>query len=158
MTTTAASPAPAPLAANDRVALLGQRLIAVTFWFVVPLFCLFVLGAGVDKLVRHLNNVPAGITGTYTVLAHNCSEQLCVTRGTFVSDNHFIVATDQLGPYGWNDAETHRVVYDPSSANVIPLPAQWDPTAAASGMAGAVVALCLWSWCLFHSIRRRVPA
>ncbi len=153
--TTAAAPSSPPFLVSERVAVAGQRTVALIFWFALPIFCLFVLGAGADKLARHINNVPAGIGGTYTVVAHSCSEQICVTRGTFVSDDHAIVAPDQLGPYSWTADQVHRVVYDATSADIIPLPAHWDATATVTGMSGAVIAIGLWSWCLFHSVRRR---
>jgi hypothetical protein len=81
-----------------------------------------------------------------------------VTRGTFVSSDGGLLATDQLGPYSWTLGQAHKVIYDSSSADVIPLPAHWDPTATVIGMAGALLAIAIWSWCLFHAVRRRLPA
>jgi hypothetical protein len=141
---------------RDRWASLSQRAVALAFWFVLPLLCLFVLVYGTDKLARHLNNVPAGTLGTYTVTSHSCSRELCITGGTFTSVDGRIVEDDLIGVYSWQDGETHRALYDSESVDVIPLPAHWDPTATFVGMAGALGFVVLWSWLLYGSIRRRV--
>jgi len=138
--------------------LYRQRGVAVAFWVILPLFCLFVLASGTDKLARHLNNIPPGTMGTYTVTSHSCSEEVCVTGGTFHSADGRLVETDLLGVYSWQNGETHKAIYDSESVDVIPLPAHWDPTSTFVGMAGALGFVVLWSWCLYGAIRRRIVA
>ncbi|HSY15724.1 MAG TPA: hypothetical protein VK816_07035 [Jatrophihabitantaceae bacterium] len=135
-----------------------QHFVALMFWIVVPIFCLFALVSGVDKLARHIDNVPAGVPGTFVVTLHNCAQELCVTVGTFTSDDGHLVEPNQIGLYSWQIGESHPAVFDASSTDVIPLPAQWDASSTVVGMAGALGFMGLWGICLYGSVRRRSPA
>src|SRR5664279_1699730 len=90
---------------------LRRRVIALAFWVVLPIFALFVLGNGADKLVRHVNNDPAGIRGVMTVTVHNCRDA-CIAGGTFVSLDGKNVEHYLPGLYSWQIGERHRAVYD----------------------------------------------
>ena len=145
--------------------LVGSRLpefrkhgVALMFWVVVPLFCLFVLGAGTDKLIRHINNAPAGIQGTLEVTFHGCPQDVCISEGTFTSSDGGLTELFQLAPYSWLKGEKHKVVFDSSATNIVELPAHWDASSTVVGMAGAAVFLVLWGTCLYGSLRRRVPS
>ena len=132
-----------------------RRVVAVAFWVVLPVLCGLVIIFGSDKLSVHLNNVPPGVRGSYLVTSHSCSDEVCTTGGTFTSADARIVEQDLLGVYNWQNGETHRVVYDSTSVDVIPLPAHWDPTATFVGIVGALGFLGSWFWCLAAAIRRR---
>ncbi len=135
---------------GDRLPGLGRRL----FWLALPLICLLTMAVGIDRLVSHINHVPSGVRGTFLVTTHNCQQQLCITGGTFTSDSKKVVASDLLGVYRWKLGTKHRVVFNADAADVIPLPAHWDPTAAALGVVGAFTLLALWAWCLAGAFRR----
>jgi hypothetical protein len=145
----------APMA-QSRLPDLRNHVVAIAFWVLVPVLCLFVLGNGADKLVRHVNNAPAGIPGVMTVTVHSC-RNTCIAGGTFVSSDGRTVEHSLPGLYSWQIGERHRAVYDPSSGDVIPLPAHWDATSTAVGMAGALGFLALWGGCLYAALRRRTP-
>jgi hypothetical protein len=113
------------------------------------------LWQGANQLATRAQHAPSGMRGNFVVTTHNCQQQLCITGGTFTSDDKRLVATDMLGLYQWKLGTTHRVVYNLDTADVIPLPAQWDPTAAVLGLAGAVVLLGVWGWCLRAVVRKR---
>jgi hypothetical protein len=132
-------------------------LAAVLFWAVLPIICLLAIGLGVDRLVSHINHVPSGVRGNFLVTTHTCQQRLCITGGTFTSDDKRVVARDLLGIYRWKLGTRHRVVYNADTSDVIPLPAHWDPTAAALGVAGATTLIGLWAWCLRGAIRRARP-
>jgi hypothetical protein len=140
----------------QRVAELRTRAIALAFWVVLPLVCALMLVAGTDRLAIHLNNIPPGIPGTYLVTAHSCSENVCVTGGTFTSADGNLTETNLLGNFSWQNGEKHRAIYDSTSVDVIPLPAHWDPTATYVGMTGSLGFLVFWSVFLYGAIRRRV--
>lgn len=127
---------------------------AVLFWIVLPVICLLAIGVGVDRLVSHINHVPGGVRGDFVVTTHNCQQELCITGGTFISDDKSVVERDLLGVYRWTLGTKHRVVYNADSADVIPLPAHWDPTEAVLGLTGAAALLGLWGWCLRSAVRR----
>ncbi len=139
-------------------------LARLGFWIVLPLLSVLALGMGADRLAVRINHIPSGIRGNFTVDIHNCQDQLCVTSGTFISDSGTIVVPQLLGNYHWQLNEVYRVVYDGSSADVIGLPAVWDPTSTLVGMAGALVFLLVWAWFLGHALLarrdsgRQVPA
>jgi hypothetical protein len=140
--------------ANRAVATI-PTVLGVFFWFGIPVLCLVMLGLGVDHLARHVNNVPAGTRGTYVVTSHSCQEHLCITAGTFTSTNGRIVEPNLLGDYRWKPGIKYNVVYNINAAEVISLPAHWDPSATVIGMVGAACSLTLWGWCLRNSWRRR---
>jgi hypothetical protein len=135
---------------------LGARLIAIAFWFALPVLCAVMIVVGTSRTIAHLHNMPPGTLGTYLVTAHSCSGEICVTGGTFTSADGRLVETNLLGVYSWQDGETHKAIYDSDSIEVIPLPAHWDPTALIIGMVGALGFLVLWSTFLYGAIRRRV--
>jgi hypothetical protein len=142
---------------QSRLPELRKQAVAIAFWVLIPVLCLFVLGNGADKLVRHVNNAPAGIPGLMTVTVHSCRNAVCISGGTFVSSDGRTVMHALPGLYSWQIGERHKAVYDPSSGDVIPLPAHWDATSTAVGMAGALGFLGLWGSCLYGSLRRRSP-
>lgn len=129
-------------------------LLAGLFWIVLPAACLATIALSAGKLASHVNNMPAGIRGTFVVTTHNCQQQLCITGGTFTSDDKSVMARDLLGIYAWTLGTSHRVVYNLDAADVIPLPAHWDPTGTALGIAGALVLLALWGWFVRAGLRR----
>jgi hypothetical protein len=135
----------------------GRRagLVAVLFWIVLPIACVLMLWQGITQLATRVQHAPSGVRGDFVVTTRNCQQQLCVSGGTFTSDDKKLVAKDMLGLYQWKLGTTHRVVYNIDTADVIPLPAQWDPTAAVLGLAGALVLLGVWGWCLRGALRRR---
>jgi hypothetical protein len=137
---------------------IASRAIALMFWVVLPGLCALMLVLGTQKLSTHLNNVPPGTMGTYKVTSHSCDGDVCVTGGTFTSNDGRLTEKNLLGVYSWQDGEVHRAIYDVASIDVIPLPSHWDPTATAVGMAGALGFLVLWSVCLYGAVRRRVVA
>lgn len=124
------------------------------FWVVLPIVCLLALGVGVHRLARHAYTTPAGTRGTYLVTSHNCQRQLCITGGTFTSSDGRLVVRDLLGDYRWKLGTRHNAVYDADAADVIPLPAHWDPSPTVLGMAGGAVFLGMWAWCLARTVRR----
>jgi hypothetical protein len=119
---------------------------AAVFWVVLPVLCLVGLGLGIDRLAVRLDDTPAGAKGTFVVSSRNCQQLLCITTGTFTSDNGQLVARNLLGDYRWTFDTDYRVVYDGSAADVIPLPAVWDPTSTVVGMAAALGLLGIWGY------------
>jgi len=142
---------------SSRLPQLGRQLVALAFWVLLPIVCLLILGNGVDKLIRHVDNVPAGIPGVMTVTVHNCRDA-CIAGGTFASSDGKNVIHYLPGLYSWQIGERHRAVYDPSNGDVIPLPAKWDATSTAVGMSGSIIFLALWGRLLYASLHRRSPA
>jgi hypothetical protein len=149
--------APPATSVRTRARGLGELLPSigrVLFWIVLPVACLLTIGAGIDRLVSHINHVPSGVRGSFLVTTHNCQQQLCITGGTFTSDDKSVTARDLLGVYRWKLGTKHRVIYNIDAADVIPLPAHWDPTAAVLGVAGSSILFGLWAWCLRGAVRR----
>ncbi len=132
--------------------------LALAVWIVLPALCVLMLMLGTDKLSRHLDNIPAGIQGTYRVTSHSCSGEVCITGGTFISADGRLIERNLLGVYNWQDGETHQALYDSNSVDVIPLPAHWDPTATITGMVGALGFFVLWAVFLYRAIRRWIVA
>ncbi len=142
---------------ESRLPVLRRHAIALAFWIVIPVLALLVLGAGTDKLVRHINSAPAGIPGVMTVTFHTCRDA-CIAGGTFVSSDGRYTQHNLQGLWSWQTGQRHRAVYDTSTGDVIPLPGHWDATSTVVGMAGALGFLALWGGCLYASMRRRSPA
>jgi hypothetical protein len=127
----------------------------LAFWVVLPIASVLLLALGIDSILRHVNNIPAGVRGTYVVTSHDCQGQVCLTAGTFTSTDGRLVETDLLGDYRWQLGEKHRAVYNGNAVDVIPLPARWNPTAAIVGIAGVLAFLTIWTWCLLRGRGRR---
>jgi hypothetical protein len=133
------------------------NVVAALFWIVLPVLCVLMLWHGSSQLATRIHHVPSGTRGDFVVTTHNCQQKLCITGGTFTSDDKLLVAKDLLGVYRWRMGTKHRVVYNLDAADVIPLPAQWDPTSAVLGITGGAVLLGLWGWCLRAAVRRARP-
>ena len=134
-----------------------SRLMALVFWIAIPGFCAYWLFSGVVQFATHIDNVPAGIRGVFTVTSPGYSrEGFCVSVGTFTSTDGDLVERNQPGDCSWQKGERHNVVYDSTGGHIIPLPAHWDATATVMGMAGGVCAVGLWGFCLYGSVTRRV--
>jgi hypothetical protein len=129
-------------------------VVAALFWIALPVLCVLMLWQGANQLATRIHHVPSGVRGNFVVTTHNCQQKLCITGGTFTSDDKKLVAKDLLGVYAWKRGTTHRVVYNVDAADVIPLPAQWDPTSAVLGITGGTVLLGVWAWFLRGEIRR----
>ncbi|HEY3091209.1 MAG TPA: hypothetical protein VGJ59_24440 [Jatrophihabitantaceae bacterium] len=128
--------------------------VAALFWVGVPVVCALMLWQGATELATRTHHAPPGMRGNFVVTTHNCQQKLCITGGTFTSDDKALVAKDLLGLYQWKLGSVHRVVYNLDAADVIPLPAEWDPTGAVLGIAGALVLLGIWGWGI-RAVRRR---
>lgn len=131
------------------------NLAALLFWVALPVVSVLMLWQGSDQLATRVSHAPPGVRGDFVVTTHNCQQQLCITGGTFTSDDKTLVADDLLGMYQWHLGTTHRVVYNVDGADIIPLPAQWDPTGAVLGIVGALVLLGTWGWAI---VRRKTPS
>jgi hypothetical protein len=127
---------------------------AALFWVGVPVVCALMLWQGATELATRTHHAPPGMRGNFVVTTHNCQQKLCITGGTFTSDDKTLVAKDLLGLYQWKLGSVHRVVYNLDAADVIPLPAEWDPTGVVLGIAGALVLLGIWGWGI-RAVRRR---
>jgi hypothetical protein len=137
---------------------LGSRVslvAALLFWIVLPVVCIYTITAGANRLASHVNHIPSGVRGTFVVTTHNCQQELCITGGTFTSNDKSVVARDLLGPYRWKLGTSHKVVYSLDAADVIQLPAHWDPTGSVLGIAGSMTLLAVWGSCLRAALRRR---
>lgn len=129
-------------------------VVAALFWVGVPVVCALMLWQGTTQLATRSHHAAPGMRGDYLVMTRNCQQKLCITGGTFTSDDNTVVAKDLLGQYQWQLGSVHRVVYNVDAAEVIPLPADWDLTGAVLGIVGALVLLGIWGWCL-RTVRRR---
>jgi hypothetical protein len=141
---------------EQRLPEVRQRVVALVFWLGVPLFCLFVLVLGTDRLLRNVDNAPAGIPGSFVVTQHGCPNAICISGGTFHSADGNLTVYNLPASFTWATGDRHTVFYDASTGEVIPLPATWDATATVIGMGGAVLFLVLWGVLLYSSVRRRV--
>jgi hypothetical protein len=121
-------------------------VVAALFWVGVPVVCALMLWQGATQLATRSHHAAPGMRGDFVVTMHNCQQRLCITGGTFTSDDKTLVARDLLGLYQWKLGSVHRVVYNRDAADVIPLPADWDLTGAVLGIAGALVLLGIWGW------------
>jgi hypothetical protein len=121
-------------------------VVAALFWVGVPVVCVLMLWQGATQLASRSHHAAPGMRGDFVVTMHNCQQRLCITGGTFTSDDKTLVARDLLGLYQWKLGSVHRVVYNRDAADVIPLPADWDLTGAVLGIAGALVLLGIWGW------------
>lgn len=129
-------------------------VVAALFWVGVPIVCALMLWQGVTQLATRSHRAAPGVRGDFVVTMHNCQQKLCITGGTFTSDDKTLVAKNLLGLYQWKLGSVHRVVYNVDAADVIPLPADWDLTGAVFGNVGALVLLGIWGWSI-RSVRRR---
>ena len=129
-------------------------VVAALFWVGVPVVCALMLWQGTTQLATRSHHAAPGMRGDYLVTTRNCQQKLCITGGTFTSDDKTVVAKDLLGQYQWQLGSVHRVVYNVDAADVIPLPADWDLTGAVLGIVGALVLLGIWGWCI-RTVRRR---
>jgi hypothetical protein len=129
-------------------------VLAVLFWVGVPVACALMLLQGSTQLATRSHDTPPGVRGNFVVTTHNCQQKLCNSRGTFTSDDNALVANDLLGLPQWKLGTPHRVAYNTGATEVIPLPADWDLTGAVLGIAGALVLLGIWGWCIL-AVRRR---
>jgi hypothetical protein len=121
-------------------------VVAALFWVGAPVVCVLMLWQGATQLATRSHHAAPGMRGDFVVTMHNCQQRLCITGGTFTSDDKTLVARDLLGLYQWKLGSVHRVVYNRDAADVIPLPADWDLTGAVLGIAGALVLLGIWGW------------
>ncbi len=141
------------LSALRRDAVAGARralpvAVGFAFWFLLPALCVLAFGLGADRLARHVDSTPSGSKGSFVVTSHNCQRDLCITSGTFTSDDGTIVERGLVGDYRWNLRKTYRVVYEGNADDVVPLGASWDPASTIVAMSGAVGFLALWGWCV----------
>lgn len=150
--------ATAPPAASTRAPSRLPGVVAAVFWVALPVLCGLMLWQGSNQLATRIHHAPAGVRGNFVVTTHNCQQKLCITGGTFTSDSKKLVVKDLLGVYRWKLGTEHRVVYNADAADVIPLPAQWDPTSAVLGITGATVLLGVWGWLLRREFRARGQA
>ena len=141
---------------GQRLPDLRQGLIALMFWLGVPLFCLVMVVLGTDRLLHNVNNVPAGIPGSFVVTQHGCPNAICISGGAFHSADGNLSVYNLPASFTWATGERHTVFYDASTGEVIPLSATWDATATVIGMGGAILFLVLWGVLLYGSVRRRV--
>jgi hypothetical protein len=130
------------------------RLAAVAFWLVLPLLCVTGIVLGITTWTVHAHDQVPGIPGTFLVENRSCGGSVCLTTGTFTSDDGNLVIAPLTGVAGWTQDSEHTAVYDPSTPDVIvPLPTRWNPTAAISGLTGAGVLLIVWGWLSFGARR-----
>ena len=130
-------------------------VVGVAFWLALPIACLAALGVGSARLAGHIDAGPDGVAGTYAVSAHTCQRQLCVTIGTFTSDNGQMTVTGLLGDYRWRPGIDYRVAYSSNAADVVSLPGDWDPTSTVLGLGAAVMCLAGWGLIARTELRRR---
>jgi hypothetical protein len=133
----------------------APTIVGLVFWILLPLVCAVNLAVGGFNLATKIDRVPNGTVGTYQVTSHNCHQQLCITGGTFTSTDGSVVETNLFGSFAWRLDTTHQAVYNADAADVVPLPARWDPTATILGMAGSLGFMAVWTWCLRAARRRR---
>jgi hypothetical protein len=129
-------------------------VVAALFWVGVPIVCALMLWQGSTQLATRSHDTPPGIRGNFVVTMHDCEQRLCITTGTFTSDDNTMDARNLLGLSQWKVASVHRVAYDADVAGVTPLPADWDLTGAVLGIVGALVLLGIWGWSV-RAVRRR---
>lgn len=125
------------------------RLAAFVFWVVVPVLCLAGIVLGVTTWTVHAHRQVPGIPGSFLVENRSCGGSVCLSTGTFTSDNGAFEAGPLSGGLGWGQDSTHKVVYDASNGSIVPLGARWNPTAAISALSGAAVLLAAWGWLAF---------
>ena len=129
-------------------------VVGALFWVGVPVICALMLWQGSTQLATRSHDTPPGTRGNFVVTMHNCEQKLCITTGTFTSDDNTLDAKNLLGLSQWKVGSVHRVVYSVDAAEVTPLPADWDLTGAVLGIAGALVLLGIWGWSV-RTVRRR---
>jgi hypothetical protein len=137
-----------------RVSRRLPAVVAALFWVGVPVVCLLMLWQGATQLATRSHSAAPGVRGDFVVTMRNCLQKPCTTGGTFTSDDKTVIANDLLGLSQWKVGSSHRVVYSVDATDVIPLPADWDLTAAVLGILGALVLLGIWGWSI-RTARRR---
>ncbi|SOD75129.1 hypothetical protein SAMN05892883_4334 [Jatrophihabitans sp. GAS493] len=140
---------------GTRVAAWWPSVFAVAFWVAAPLLCLYAALIGVQQLAHNLNDKAVGIPGTFTATSHNCQQQLCITSGTFTSDDARLVEPDLIGDFRWPVGSTSRAVYNAGSGEITGIADVWDPTPTLVGLAGSTIFLILWGYLVVVSRRRR---
>ncbi len=123
------------------------RLVALVFWIVLPVLGVTGIVLGVTTWTVHAHRQVPGIPGRFVVDNRSCGGSVCLATGTFTSTGGNLVIGPITGATGWSQNSSHDVVYDPSTPDLIlPLPSQWNPTAAITSLAGAAVLLVVWGW------------
>ncbi|SDJ01186.1 hypothetical protein SAMN05444157_1272 [Frankineae bacterium MT45] len=140
---------------SGRVSAALPSVFALAFWVAAPLFCLYAVLIGVPQLAHNYNDKAVGITGTFTATSHNCQQQLCITSGTFTSDDKRLVEPDLIGDFRWPVGSTSRAAYNAGSGEITGIADVWDPTPTLVGVAGSAVFLSLWGYLVVVTRRRR---
>ena len=135
------------------VARWAPTLVGALFWVVVPVLCLVSLGLGIGQLATHRTHTPPGVHGTFFVTERDCRLGPCGTVGNFSADDQTVLLSHVIGNDEWLAGRTYGAIYNAKTGRVGGLPGTCDPSPSAIGMAGALVYLCVWAWCL--QTRRR---
>lgn len=136
-----------------------SRVAGLLFWVVLPAVALAVVVAASTTFAHRLNARPSGVRGTYVADLRSCNGNVCQVAGTFTSDDGSLVVRNVLGDYRLRTGQSRAVVLNPQ-AEIIALPATWNPTATVAGLTGGVVFLGVWVWFGLQARRgrRRRPA
>lgn len=133
-------------------------LLKLAYWVLLPLVALLTLALSLESFAAHVNSAPAGKAGDYVVTYHSCPSGLCITGGTFTSDDKSVVETYIFGLGTWQAGQTYRALSQFPYDYAVPLPGRWDPTQAVVGTTGSVLALGVWGWLGAGVLRRRSAA
>jgi len=131
------------------------RLLGLAFWVAAPLFCLYVIWVGIGQLVNNVNGQIPGIPGSFAAVSHNCQDQLCVTSGTFTSDDGRLVEHNLIGDYRWPLGSISPAVYNTSSGEILGVAPPWDPTSTLTGLVGAFAFVLIWLYVFAMTARDR---
>lgn len=158
MTTAAeARPAPVPESPDPDT---RARVAGLAFWVVLPLLALAVVIAASATFATRVNAQPVGVRGTFVADLRSCTGNVCQVAGTFTSDDGRLVVRNVLGDYRLRTGQRRSVVLNPQ-AEIISLPARWNPTATVAGLVGGLVVLGGWAWFAVGAARARrrgIPA
>lgn len=132
-----------------------SRLAGLLFWFALPILAGIALAGSVNTFVDRFSAQPVGTKGNYAAQLRSCQGNVCQIAGTFTSDDGRSVVRSVLGDYRWKVGEVHRVVLNPN-AEIIALPARWNPVATVVGGVAAAVFLGIWAWFVMAAIRQRL--